>query len=56
MQVLIIEDDYLEADNIEVSLRKNFEHVKVNKIGIESESREKLKGIETDRPDLIVWM
>lgn len=54
MNILIVEDDILQADAIEDSLRQNFNQVEVKRISSESEFREKLSSLKTKSLDVIL--
>lgn len=54
MNILIVEDDILQAEALEDSLRRNFNQVEINKIGSESELREKLGLLKNESLDLIL--
>lgn len=54
MNILLVEDDILQADAIEDSLRRNFKQVEVKRLSSESEFREKLSSVKTESLDLIL--
>jgi predicted nucleotide-binding protein len=54
MNVLLVEDDFKEANSIENELRKNFPVAKFERINTESMFRARFDSIADDPPDLIV--
>jgi CheY-like chemotaxis protein len=53
-RVLVVEDDYLQADWLEETLKKSFTDLNVQQIRTESEFRNKLGNLRRDPPDLIL--
>jgi DNA-binding NarL/FixJ family response regulator len=53
VRIMIVEDDYLQADFIENSLKRNFGEIEVDRITTESEFRARFAEIETAPPDLV---
>ena len=54
MRVLVVEDDRLQAESIEIALKRNFQSVGVEIISTESEFCSRLETLREDPPDVVL--
>jgi CheY-like chemotaxis protein len=54
MRILIVEDDYIQANALRDALKREIPELKVDRIATESQFRAALPGLARDKPDVIL--